>query len=182
MYRSTGPCRTARGPRAARAARAALAGTAALTALALTAATASALDSGGRGARDARDARDIWTAQHAQHGQHAQHAQEARHGQHARHPRTAQGRTVSFRTPRAGAYFYDFREKLVVSDYKADGYGARAYLTWGSHRASVYAGGGRNSTDEKDLSIKEGTPVWLQLCTTKRGKNLRCTKTRKGYA
>ncbi|MBQ0985260.1 hypothetical protein KBZ10_12155 [Streptomyces sp. F63] len=147
--------------------RTALAGTAALTALALAAGTASATGSGAEGSRTVQDARDVRTAQESRH---------------ARHPQAARGRTVSFRTPRAGAYFYHFREKLVVSDYKADGYGARAYLTWGSRRASVYAGGGRNSTDEKDLSIREGTPVWLQLCTTKRGKNLRCTKTRKGYA
>ncbi|NJQ03605.1 hypothetical protein [Streptomyces zingiberis] len=93
-----------------------------------------------------------------------------------------QGRTVSIRTDRAGAYFYHHSESLVVSDYRADGYGARAYLTWGGRKVSVYAGGGRNSTDEKRLAIAEGTPVWLQLCYTQRGRNVRCGSTHKGYA
>ncbi|MCC3650862.1 hypothetical protein LIX60_05095 [Streptomyces sp. S07_1.15] len=167
MYRTHGMCHST-GLR-----RAALTGAAALTALALTAGTASALPAAPEDSRSPRDAQATRATQNPQGAEASRNPQSTR---------AARGRTVSFRTHRAGAYFYHFREKLVVSDYKADGYGARAYLTWGSRRASVYAGGGRNSTDEKDLRIKEGTPVWLQLCTTKRGKNLRCTKTRKGYA
>jgi hypothetical protein len=73
------------------------------------------------------------------------------------------GTTQSIRTERSGAYFYDFAgtrhpdsEDLRVSDYKADGYGARAYLTWGDNKVSVY--------------------------TNRGGKDVRCSRTQKGIA
>ena len=93
----------------------------------------------------------------------------------------ATGTSQSIRTERAGAYFWDHGDSFSVSDYKKDGLGARAYLTVGSRKYSVYAGGGVNDTNEKDLDIKEGT-VWLQLCYTQDTADVKCSGTQKGIA
>ncbi|MGW6455940.1 hypothetical protein ACWF94_08415 [Streptomyces sp. NPDC055078] len=92
------------------------------------------------------------------------------------------GTTQSIRTERAGAYFYDWGDQLRVSDYKKDGLGARAYLTWGSNKASVHANGGVNDSAEKDLNLKEGTTVWLTLCYTDKGEDVQCSAPQKGVA
>jgi hypothetical protein len=99
------------------------------------------------------------------------------------------GTTQSIRTERSGAYFYDFAgtnqpksEVLRVSDYKVDGYGARAYLTWHDNKIAVYTNKGVNTYDEKTINIREGTTVWLQLCFTNNGKNVRCSGTQRGVA
>ncbi|MDJ1137968.1 hypothetical protein [Streptomyces iconiensis] len=90
------------------------------------------------------------------------------------------GVTQSIRTERAGAWFYHYGDVLVASDYKKDGIGARAILTWGGNKVVVTANGGVNDSEEKDLNIKEGTTVWLQLCYT--GGSTSCSAVQKGIA
>ncbi|MEU4495578.1 hypothetical protein OG729_38510 [Streptomyces sp. NBC_00210] len=93
----------------------------------------------------------------------------------------AMGATAVIRTSRSAAYWYHGTNTLHVGDYKADGIGARAYLTWGGNKVSVYANG-ENKGQDKHLSIREGTTVWLQLCYTREGKNYQCSATKKGVA
>lgn len=98
-------------------------------------------------------------------------------------PAAQAGVTQDIRTARSGAWFYHFGDRLVVSDYKfGDGYGARAYLTWGKNKKEVYANGRNNPTSELNLDIKENTTVWLQLCFTKNGKNTDCSSTQRAVA
>jgi len=97
-------------------------------------------------------------------------------------PAAVAGVTQSIRTERSGAYFYHYGDELVVSDYMADGLGARAYLTWGGNRVTVYTNQGKDTSDERNLDLREGTAVWLQLCWTDNGQNIRCSQSQKGIA
>jgi hypothetical protein len=92
------------------------------------------------------------------------------------------GVTQSIRTERSGTYFYHWGDELVVSDYMADGLGARAYLTWGGNRVTVYTNRGKDTSDRRNLNLREGTAVWLQLCWTDDGENIRCSQAQKGIA
>lgn len=92
------------------------------------------------------------------------------------------GEWESISTARAGAIFWPAGDYLEVYDYKADGLGARAYLSWGyGHQVSVSV----NNTDymrSKKLNLREGTVVWLRLCYTKHGHNVQCSRAQKAVA
>ena len=85
------------------------------------------------------------------------------------------------RPPPVRRHWYHGTNTLHVGDYRADGIGARAYLTRGGDKVSVYANG-ENKGQDKHLGIREGTTVWLQLCYTRAGKNYQCSATKKGVA
>ncbi|MGH8878778.1 MAG: hypothetical protein ACRD0P_15800, partial [Stackebrandtia sp.] len=62
-------------------------------------------------------------------------------------------------------------EILWVSDLRADGYSVEAQLKWnGKIRATVHAKG-KGDKDTDNLSIKEGTGVYIRMITHKPGKN-----------
>lgn len=95
---------------------------------------------------------------------------------------TGESKTVAIRTKYGAVYFYDYGDQLHVSDYYADGRGVRGYAFVNNTRHTVYTNKGINSSDDKYLHLKEGTPVYIQLCYTKRGTNVKCSGTVKGYA
>lgn len=77
------------------------------------------------------------------------------------------------------ARFEAHGEKLVAGDIYKDGKGVRARLGWedssGPHTASVIdTSAGYESS--RNLSIAEGTTVYLQLCYTRDGQDLSCTR------
>jgi hypothetical protein len=70
-------------------------------------------------------------------------------------------------------------EKLAAGDIHKDGIGVRARLGWedenGPHTVSVvdtFAG----YESSKNLSIAEGTTVYLQLCYVRGNEDLNCTR------
>jgi hypothetical protein len=70
-------------------------------------------------------------------------------------------------------------EKLAAGDIHKDGIGVRARLGWedenGPHTVSVvdtFAG----YESSKNLSIAEGTTVYLQLCYVRGSEDLNCTR------
>jgi hypothetical protein len=70
----------------------------------------------------------------------------------------------------------------------AGGRGVRAYLEWtdqGSHKTSVTAleGAGGTGKKSKNLSIREGTTVYLRMCYTNlQNEDYKCSKRQKGVA
>jgi hypothetical protein len=69
------------------------------------------------------------------------------------------GATQSIGTERSSTYFYHRGDELVVSDYMADGLGARAYLTWAGNRVTVYTNRGKDTSDGRNRNLREGTAV-----------------------
>jgi hypothetical protein len=94
----------------------------------------------------------------------------------------ADSKTVRVRTDYGAVYFYDYGDVLHVSDYAADGRGVRGYAIAKGKRHTVYTNRGLNSWDDKSLRLKEGTAVFVQLCYTKKGKDVKCSGLVKGYA
>jgi hypothetical protein len=94
----------------------------------------------------------------------------------------AEGTPQQIKTKRSSALFYDIDEDLEARDIRADGYGARAYLRFGGHTSSAYANNGEGDRDVVDLNIPEGMTVYLQLCYTKNGVDVKCSKPQKGFA
>jgi hypothetical protein len=92
------------------------------------------------------------------------------------------GTPQQIKTKGGSALFYDINENLEARDLRADGYGARAYLAWKGHRAMAYTNGGKGSRAVVDLNIAEGTTVYLQLCYTDKGRNVKSSKLQKGVA
>lgn len=95
---------------------------------------------------------------------------------------TRKSETVSIRTKYGAVYFYNYGDQLHVGDYYADGRGVRGYAIANGKKHTVYTNKGLNSVDDKFLHLKEGTPVYVQLCYTKKGKNVKCSGLAKGYA
>lgn len=94
----------------------------------------------------------------------------------------AQGTTASIRTQRGAVYFYHWGDKLRVSDYLKDGYGVRGYLIANGKKYSVYTGAGKDTSHEKTINLPEGTPVYVQLCYTKKAADVKCSATVPGRA
>ncbi|MFE2811906.1 hypothetical protein ACFXGG_15850 [Streptomyces nigra] len=87
----------------------------------------------------------------------------------------------------ATANFKSYGDQLSVCDNLADGYGAWAglykfvYNGNGTFIKSVSAGGkGNCRTNTKN--VEEGTVVWIKVCITKDGQNLRCKWSDYGHA
>lgn len=92
------------------------------------------------------------------------------------------GKPQRISTARGMAHFYNIGETIEARDFAKDGYGIRAHLFWaGGNHASVWAGG-KGEVKTKDISVPEGTTVYLQLCYTDGGKDFQCSKTQKGRA
>lgn len=92
------------------------------------------------------------------------------------------GKTVSIRTKRGAVYFYSYGDVLHVGDYYEDGLGIRGYAVANGKRYTAYTNDGLNSGDDTNLNFKEGTPVWIQLCYTDNGEDVKCSGMVKGYA
>lgn len=76
--------------------------------------------------------------------------------------------------------FLDEDEILVAADQRPDGYGMRAYLLEvGTSSVTAVGVGTRRS---KDLSIREGSEVWLKACYTRKGKVVKCSNFQKAWA
>lgn len=70
--------------------------------------------------------------------------------------------------------FDAYGEVIEAADIWVDGYGVRAYLEWDGGRASVTAAGDLYPVS-KNLSIREGTDVWLTMCYTNNGHAFKCS-------
>jgi hypothetical protein len=70
--------------------------------------------------------------------------------------------------------FLDEGEMLYAADQVKDGYGVRAYLL--QYGTSVVDAVGVGTRNHKNLSIPEGSEVWLKGCLTRKGHNVRCTQ------
>lgn len=72
-------------------------------------------------------------------------------------------------------------EVITAADIWVDGYGVRAKLEWDGGRATVTAAGDLYPVS-KNLSIREGTDVWLTMCYTNNGKAFKCSAPRRAEA
>ncbi|QKZ20243.1 hypothetical protein [Streptomyces chartreusis] len=85
------------------------------------------------------------------------------------------------------ASFTAYGDELQACDWLADGYGAKASLY-----KNVYNGngtfiksvsvGGKGNCRTNTQNVGEGTVVWIKLCITKDGQNLRCKWSDYGHA
>jgi hypothetical protein len=76
--------------------------------------------------------------------------------------------------------FLDEDELLIAADQRRDGYGMRAYLLEVGTSSVTAVGAGERET--KDLSIPEGSEVWLKACYTKKGKVVKCSNFQRAEA
>lgn len=72
-------------------------------------------------------------------------------------------------------------EMLSAADIYKDGYGVRAYLKWKGGSAQV-TNAGKLYPVSKNLSIPEGTTVYLRMCYTNNGKAFKCSAPKAGVA
>lgn len=99
------------------------------------------------------------------------------------------GESQTIETERGAVSFEHYGEILeAYAGPYAGGYGVRAYLDWtdgGSKKASVTALQGADGTGSKsrNLSIREGTVVYLRMCYTNlSNEDVKCSKRQKGRA
>lgn len=77
--------------------------------------------------------------------------------------------------------FDAYGEVITAADIWVDGYGVRAYLQWDGRRASVTAAGDLYPVS-RNLSIREGTEVWLTMCYTDNGDAFKCSDPKRAEA
>jgi len=70
---------------------------------------------------------------------------------------------------------------LLAHDGKSDNLGVRAHLVWGEHHAQVTDVAGGPSAGQ-NLSIPEGTTVWLIVCYTFHGESAQCSGAQRAEA
>ncbi|HWK29986.1 MAG TPA: hypothetical protein VNS09_25680 [Solirubrobacter sp.] len=99
------------------------------------------------------------------------------------------GQSQSIETERGSVRFEHYGEILTAyAGPYAGGRGIRAYLDWtdrGRKHAVVTAlqGAGGTGTASKNLSIREGTTVYLRMCYTNlQNEDTRCSKRQRGVA
>ena len=76
-------------------------------------------------------------------------------------------------------------ERLAAGDLWPDGRGVRAKLTWfedGVKHIEAVTDGSEGLESSRNLSIPEGTTVFLQLCYTRDGVDDTCTKSQRAEA
>jgi hypothetical protein len=72
-------------------------------------------------------------------------------------------------------------EILLARDNLGDHLGVRAHLLWDGRAAHVTDASG-GSTAGRNLSIPEGTTVWLVVCYTRHGEDVQCSGAQKAEA
>ncbi|HWK29987.1 MAG TPA: hypothetical protein VNS09_25685 [Solirubrobacter sp.] len=77
--------------------------------------------------------------------------------------------------------FKAYGEIIEAADIYKDGYGVRAYLKWEGGSAQV-TNAGKLYPVSKNLSIPEGTTVYLRMCYTNNGKAFKCSAPKTGEA
>jgi hypothetical protein len=87
-----------------------------------------------------------------------------------------------------GEVEFDHRgEFLWAIDLRLDGYGVRAYVTWkdgvgGRHKAPATDPDPDPPGQLENLSIPEGTTVWLKVCYTRQSADARCSRQQRAEA
>jgi hypothetical protein len=92
-------------------------------------------------------------------------------------PAASAGSPESIHTDGGYVSFYDIDEELTASDSRGEGWGVRAKLKWGEKGYETVTddqGAGGRPVDE-DLTIREGTTVYLKMCYTNNGKDVKCS-------
>jgi hypothetical protein len=101
-------------------------------------------------------------------------------------PAAHAGSDQEIRTDRGQVAFDHHGEWLTACDENADGYGVRAYLRWSSTKSAQVTDydsyGGATLCESKNLSIPEGTTVWLTMCYTDNRVDVKCSKSQRAVA
>ena len=92
------------------------------------------------------------------------------------------GTPQQIRTHGGHAVFDDLGELLVVEDVRADGLSVMANLTWRDGTATVRDSGPAGNGTTRNLSICEGTTVWLIMCYEVGGVTVKCSGSQRGVA
>lgn len=77
--------------------------------------------------------------------------------------------------------FADGGDLLRAVDQRRDGYGVRARLGFSGTSATATAQG-VGELQDNDLNVREGAKVWLQVCYTKKGVDVKCSQFQRGTA
>jgi len=101
-------------------------------------------------------------------------------------PDALAGTNQAIQTEKGSVYFDHYGEYLTACDKKYDGQGVRAYLYWSSTKTGKVTDydsyGGETLCEGVNLSIPEGTTVWLQMCYTDNKVDVKCSKTQRAEA
>jgi len=92
------------------------------------------------------------------------------------------GEPQQIRTHGGHAVFDDLGELLVVNDRRADGLSVMANLTWNNQTVTVTDSGPAGGGTTRNLSIREGTTVWLIMCYEVGGVTVKCSRSQRGVA
>jgi hypothetical protein len=93
------------------------------------------------------------------------------------------GEVENIHTKGGSVGFNDKNEIVVAFDHLLDGYGVRAYLSWRGGKAWVTDYGAYGDTASMNLSLREGTPVWLTMCyINKKGAKVKCSSPQRATA
>jgi len=93
------------------------------------------------------------------------------------------GEPQQIRTNGGTVVFDDLGELVVAKDKRADGLSVMANLAWGKASATVVDDSGASGAGETgNLSIPEGTTVWLIMCYEVDGITVKCSDSQRGVA
>ena len=101
-------------------------------------------------------------------------------------PAALAGQDEAIETDKGEVYFDHHGEWLTACDTWYDGRGVRAYLHWSSTESASVTDtssyGGATLCEGTNLSIPEGTTVWLQMCYTNNLIDVRCSDSQRAEA
>jgi hypothetical protein len=97
-------------------------------------------------------------------------------------PAASAGEPQQIRTHGGHAVFDDLGELLVVTDTRRDGLSVMANLTWADGSITATDSGPGGSGETKNVSIREGTVVWLIMCYEVNGVTVKCSHSQRGVA
>ena len=101
-------------------------------------------------------------------------------------PAAFAGSDESIETDKGLVAFDHHGEWLWACDTWYDGRGVRAYLHWSSTESAKVTDttsyGGASLCEAINLSIPEGTTVWLQMCYTDNGVDVECSNSQRAEA
>jgi hypothetical protein len=98
-------------------------------------------------------------------------------------PAASAGEPQQIHTDGGSVVFDDLDELVVAKDERADGLSVMANLTWADGSVTAVDDSGANGSGEtKDVSIREGTEVWLIMCYEVDGLIVNCSGSQRGMA
>jgi hypothetical protein len=102
-------------------------------------------------------------------------------------PAASAGEDEVIRTKRGLVKFQPSGDYLIAYDTLRDGYGVYAKLTWNDsndvgHERKIHDPDSTAGPPHRNLSLHERTTVWLEMCYTKNGDDVKCSLSQRAKA